>query len=638
MNRKRIAAALLCGAALVAGAEAKAQSLYSSLTVFGDSLSDPGNIPKFFGLNYPPAPYFENQFSNGPIYAKSLGGLIGIETPLTDYAIGGAMTGSGNIGGLPGNPKIGLPNAGIDGELTYYLAGNPHPTSRDLFIVWGGANDYFSELPAIIAKGLDPTQLRASLLTSNGAVTQTVSNLVADINRLAKIGVRNFVVPNLPDLGATPSYNGSQSTSQTATIVADTHNKALAAAMADLQRQLHVNITIVDTSAAFHDLVTNPGRYGLDPAHLTDECKLSPSCVANHTPYLFWDEVHPTGQVQNDLALLFAASLEGPTTVAPQMEMGRMVQQSLFDHISARAASIRSGVTGLVLDGSAGSAALSGDDKPLAAFLTDSYGWGSRERTAESAGFDYHSNTLSAGADYRINDWVAVGALAGFTQTDGTLGGDLGRQSVDSYQFAAYATAYASGWYAAAAGTYAYDDWHRLDRNVFLGGQTVHAATNGHTFGAALQGGYLMHSGGWSFGPEVEFRLADFRIGGYAEHGAAAVPQIVEGQGLTSMVGQFGFEAAYQTSLGGYVVVPHVRAAFDHEFHGNSRAIVTRIASQPTSVTTDLPVGSTDWGRLGAGVDIHLTDMFSALVDFDSAVGRDGGEDYSALARLKARF
>src|SRR5271167_1487246 len=79
---------------------ASAQNQYSGIVIFGDSLSDPGNIPKFLGIDYPPPPYFENQFSNGPVYAKYLDSLFGISTPLQDYAIGGAKSGVGNIGGL----------------------------------------------------------------------------------------------------------------------------------------------------------------------------------------------------------------------------------------------------------------------------------------------------------------------------------------------------------------------------------------------------------------------------------------------------------------------------------------------------------------------------------------------------------
>src|SRR3984885_109154 len=94
------------------GGMASAQSQYSGIVIFGDSLSDPGNIPKFFGIDYPAPPYFENQFSNGPVYAKYLDALFGIGQPLQDYAIGGAETGAGNIGGVGGEPPLGPAPAG----------------------------------------------------------------------------------------------------------------------------------------------------------------------------------------------------------------------------------------------------------------------------------------------------------------------------------------------------------------------------------------------------------------------------------------------------------------------------------------------------------------------------------------------
>jgi outer membrane lipase/esterase len=634
-TKRLMAAACGLSIALLAGA-ASAQSLYSSVTIFGDSLSDPGNIPKFFGLNYPPPPYYNNQFSNGPIYAYYIDGLLGINTPFQDYAIGGAKTGVGNIGGLPGNPKIGLPNAGIDGELTYYMQSHPTPGSRDLFFVWGGANDYFSVLPSLGT--LNGSALRSYLLSPTGPVTMTVDNLVADIKRLAQIGVKNFVVPNLPDLGDTPDYNGNATTKSQGGIVADAHNQRLAQALGQLQQQLHVNITIVDVGAVFKDLIANPGKYGI--TNITDQCNANPACVANHLNYLFWDGVHPTGQVQREVAELFYSSLDGPTTVGSEMELNRVVQQDLFDHISARAAALRLGVTGLSINGTAGTPTLAdGTDKPLAAFLTDSYGWGSRDERAETVGFDYNHNMISAGADYRINDWVALGALVGYSDTDDTLDRGLGSQAFDSYEVAIYGTAYADGWYGSVAGTYAYDDWHKLDRNVFIADQTAHASTSGRALGADIQGGYVMRSGSWSFGPEVELRFANFRIGGYVESGAVAANQAVDGQGMTSLVGQFGFEAALTTMIGDYQVVPHLRLDYDHEMYGGSRAIVTRIASQPTtSVTTDIPVDGTDWGRIGAGVDVKLTDIVSALVDFDSTIGRSGSEDYSALVRFRASF
>jgi outer membrane lipase/esterase len=623
------------------GGMAAAQDQYSGIVIFGDSLSDPGNIPKFFGIDYPAPPYFENQFSNGPVYAKYLDTLFGIGTPLQDYAIGGAETGAGNIGGLGGNASIGLPNAGINGEISLYLKTDPTPAPHQLFIVWGGANDYFNLIDTLKGGGPTGAALKAYLTSPTGPVTEAVDNLVADVTRLAQVGVKNFVVPNLPNIGVTPSLNGSAKTAAQGALLTQLHNQELAAAMGALQQRLHVNITIVDIGAAFKSVLANPARFGVDPAHTTQECIQNPACVANHQNYLFWDDVHPTGQVQAELSLIFQASLDGPTTVGAELDLDKVVQQDLFDHISARTAALRLGAAGLSFDNVGGaSGTVGGDgDHGLAAFVTDSYGWGSRDARENVAGFDYTHNMISGGLDYRITDWLAAGALFGYSHTDDDLNQGLGSQSFDSYQAAVYATAYMGGWYGSLAGTYTYEEWGKLDRNVVIGNETASATTDGHVLGGKLEGGYVMQMGEWSFGPSAEIRAAGYHIGSYTEHGAPGLNQEVDSQNTASVVGQFGVQAALSTMLGDYAVTPQVRLDFDHEFHGATRAIVTRIASQlSTSVTTDLAPEGDNYARIGVGVGVKLSDRFSALVDFDSTVGRGDGEDYSMLARLKGSF
>src|SRR5215467_5024867 len=80
---------------------------YSQLIVFGDSLSDIGNIAQAtFGTT--PGPYYwSNRFSNGPVYVESLDTGLGLP-PITrstsggnDFAYGGAQTsGTGGLNGI----------------------------------------------------------------------------------------------------------------------------------------------------------------------------------------------------------------------------------------------------------------------------------------------------------------------------------------------------------------------------------------------------------------------------------------------------------------------------------------------------------------------------------------------------------
>src|ERR1051325_6177463 len=70
---------------------------FKRLIVFGDSLSDNGNLFALSGNTYPPPPYYLGRFSNGPVWVEDLAERLGV--PLDDFAVGGANTDTTNING-----------------------------------------------------------------------------------------------------------------------------------------------------------------------------------------------------------------------------------------------------------------------------------------------------------------------------------------------------------------------------------------------------------------------------------------------------------------------------------------------------------------------------------------------------------
>ena len=81
---------------------------FSQIYVFGDSLSDTGNSLKATGIP-PSPPYFQGRSSNGPVWSEYLADDLGL-TPQqqTNYAFGGANSGSDNtlVPGLQGLPGL----------------------------------------------------------------------------------------------------------------------------------------------------------------------------------------------------------------------------------------------------------------------------------------------------------------------------------------------------------------------------------------------------------------------------------------------------------------------------------------------------------------------------------------------------
>ncbi len=159
---------------------------FSYVAVFGDSLSDNGNL--FAASGYPPAPYFNGRMTNGPVAVENLASKL--SSPLLDYAWIGATTGLGNVADGGTATSYGL--FGLPGMLTSFASAAPAlPGKADaLFVLWGGPNDLLSELstPALIP----------------GAIANAVSNISSMALALEAMGATHILVPNIPDLGLTP--------------------------------------------------------------------------------------------------------------------------------------------------------------------------------------------------------------------------------------------------------------------------------------------------------------------------------------------------------------------------------------------------------------------------------------------------
>src|SRR5690242_10118208 len=97
-------AAAVVSAKPVAPVQAAAGAPYPAMYVFGDSLSDTGNVSlATTGLVPVGPPYADRSFSNGPVWAQDVAQSIGLP-PLqpslaggTDFAYGGALTGQTSV-------------------------------------------------------------------------------------------------------------------------------------------------------------------------------------------------------------------------------------------------------------------------------------------------------------------------------------------------------------------------------------------------------------------------------------------------------------------------------------------------------------------------------------------------------------
>ncbi len=288
MYIKRIAlmlVALLCVSSSVFAA-------YNSVVVYGDSLSDNGNLYNATGHQYPPSPpYYEGRRSNGPVAVEQLASSLNV--PIVDHAWIGATTGVGNYAdggtvttfGSPGLPGMSSIYAATKASLTPYL-------SHGLFVIWGGPNDVLTNYP----------QDAPSVI-----VARAVSNELAIITDLLGAGARTILAPGMPDLGLTPYFQSlGPAGIALGTGITNAFNTTL-------QAQLPSGVRYYDTAALLRDVIAHPTAYGFTNA--TDY--YLHALTGNPNDYVFYDDFHPSAATHAILAKEFqnATAVPEPSTL-----------------------------------------------------------------------------------------------------------------------------------------------------------------------------------------------------------------------------------------------------------------------------------------------------------------------------------
>jgi phospholipase/lecithinase/hemolysin len=268
---------------------------YSGIFVFGDSLSDTGNILIATEENIPVSPpYFMGRFTNGPVWVEGLAERFGLQVAPslvggTNFAFGGAETGQEVDEIFEAEINVVIPSLRL--QVLNFLASHFIDTpfggvdADALYIVWGGPNDLRQ---AIMAGATD----------LNVEAQTAVDNLAAAIRQLATAGAQIFLVPNLPNLGQTPESHilGPEATAL-ATDLSIRFNTALQTALDTIEVESNVTILRLDVFTLLEQAVADPATFGFtnvtNPCLTGDPLMGGISCATPET-HLFWDAIHPT--------------------------------------------------------------------------------------------------------------------------------------------------------------------------------------------------------------------------------------------------------------------------------------------------------------------------------------------------------
>ncbi len=261
------------------------------LFVFGDSLSDTGNLfQQTFGLIPPSPPYFNGRLSNGTLAVEKLAPQLGINLSLeTNFAIAGAQTGRTNA-----NDNNLFQLGGLLNQIDQFKteASTLGADSEDLYLVWAGANDFLGPLS-------DPT----------AAVNTAVSNIVTAVTALVELGAKNIVVAKTPNLGRVPlSLQAGQL--EPLTVLSSAFNDALAANLTPLEQSNGTNIILTDLFPITETVSQDPAAFGFSNTTTPFLNGLTPADpAADPNQFFFWDQVHPTTRAHDLFAEAFRRTI-----------------------------------------------------------------------------------------------------------------------------------------------------------------------------------------------------------------------------------------------------------------------------------------------------------------------------------------
>jgi outer membrane lipase/esterase len=278
---------------------------YTKMFVFGDSLSDTGNVYELTAGTLPAPPYSEGRFADGPLYVEYMAARLGL--PLnnvlsggTNYAFGGAGT-NFSVPVLLGQSPLSVENQ-VNLFRAQHVFSGADPQA--LYILFAGGNNLQRGIAAAAADPANAAGIRQSV------ANEAVNDIIGMVGSLHQTGARHFLVPNVPPLGAAPTNAADRALADAFSI---DFNTQLAAAVASLGDP---KVILFDTFGLSQRVFADPLAFGF--ADISGPCLSDASYVGGGTvcsdpdQHLFWDDLHLTTAGHDVLAGEMLSALQVP--------------------------------------------------------------------------------------------------------------------------------------------------------------------------------------------------------------------------------------------------------------------------------------------------------------------------------------
>ncbi|MDC9580544.1 SGNH/GDSL hydrolase family protein [Xenorhabdus sp. PR6a] len=637
---------------------------YNNVYVFGDSLSDGGNVGRFTTngkISQLYAEYIAQQLTGTRLTASKDGG--------TNYAQGGATALS-----MPRqDPKLDAFNPNTQQQLyKYFSQHNNRADANSIYIHWVGGNDLAE---ALIAGQKNPLEALKIVKTSAAAASSQINNLVA-------AGAGLVIVPTVPDVGTTPKLlesliktglegkgvpkdqinfilqevhteinkhvipngeardlalkkvfhtlaekgkelipgasaeaiekeltEGYAKARESATKLTNLYNEEI-----DKQiSQGNGNIMRADINGLLKEVIENPLIYGFQNT-LGYSCPYGESAAecSSDDPdfvrkFLFSDNFHPNPLAHEIEGQYMTSIFIAPTQVMALAQANRAPVKSALSSLDGHLQQLRNG---------------GNEQGKIGVF----------------GGYSGSQNkTFTLGGDYQLIDNLLLGAMYSNYTDERTPAANFTYEG-HGHVLTAYSlwNYYNNGW---LSGDFHYSrtNYDTLTRNIQLGEATRRetGATTGKQWGARITAGwdipvtrYLTTS------PIVQYAWDKGEVDGYRESGNSSSSMHFADQDYTSKVGTLGWRV--DTKLGRFN--PYASVQFNHQFGDTSSKLSGAINSSKKTFEMESGKQSTNWRQYTLGMNANFTNNVRGFAAVTRNDGNTQDPTYNFSLGINASF
>lgn len=589
---------------------------FNNVVIFGDSLSDGGNVALYTTGT-------QARYTTNPGQTAAELVAEGVGTTTSPSLLGGsnyAWGGAGVVNSLdPGIPTL-------QQQLLQYLSltgGTANPNT--LYEVWGGANDIFG---LVQTTGITQNQLIAG--TTTAATTE-----LSLLSSLQQVGAKYVVVYNLPNMGLTPSaLETGVANAAGLTQLAQLYNYNLSNGLDSLSAS-GLNIVPVNVYGLLNEVVANPAAYGF--SNVTNEaCGVGSSSVAcgpagsgapytyaagTDQSYLFADGVHPTTATHRLLAQAVLAELAAPGQMSLLSEAPLAITKAQYRAVKNE----------MLTDVNGGETRV---------FFNLDYNHQKLKASDSSPQLNSNNVNFTFGSDAQINSNFSAGVAMSLNQQNGNFSNSQGDYKLFDVSGLGYGVYHQGNGYIggfANAGSLHFTD---IKRQIQLGTavRTETADAQGYHVGGGLDGGWWLNLNDLKTGPFVHLEWQTIKVNDFAEHSTDSTAMWFGKQQRDSFVSSVGWRLKGDWMYRDVKVSPFAEVAWNYDSQANSHGVRAGLNSMGGSFVLSGYTPDKKWGSASLGLTTQYTPNLSAWASASGEFANHSSDNLGVNVGMKYSF